>query len=194
MKSYSQFGEDKWIIEHAIFSNSRPRGAVVDVGAGDPIINSNSYLFELAGWHTICIEGDPRRIEKLQSVRKHVIQAVIDDGEGKAYFEIDKLGLSRIVNTPSSTTIIVQTVRLETVLQEHKIGAIDLLSIDVEGHELDVLGSFDMKLHEPKVIIVEYRTRGTINESPLIYALQLFNYKLAAKMHANLIFVRNDSK
>ena len=33
---------------------------------------------------------------------------------------------------------------------------IDLLSIDVEGHEIDILKNFDIKYYKPKVISVEF--------------------------------------
>lgn len=50
------------------------KGVFVDVGAYDPLWISNSWIFEQAGWDVYCIEANPDRISKLQSMRKNVIE------------------------------------------------------------------------------------------------------------------------
>ena len=48
--SYSDFKED--LILEGIFGSLT--GSYVDVGAGHPVIGSNSYLFYKKGWSGIC--------------------------------------------------------------------------------------------------------------------------------------------
>jgi FkbM family methyltransferase len=49
----------------------------------------------------------------------------------------------------------VKVVRSETVLHEHAVPGFDLLKVDVEGAEAAVLGSADLALWRPRVIVVE---------------------------------------
>ena len=54
-------------------------------------------------------------------------------------------------------TIKVNLRRLDTILREHAsdIDRIDILSVDVEGWELEVLKGLDFRRYKPRVIIVE---------------------------------------
>ena len=55
--TFSQFGEDKWLVDNVELP---AKGFYVDVGAGNPINLSNSYLFEKLGWNGLLIDADPR--------------------------------------------------------------------------------------------------------------------------------------
>jgi hypothetical protein len=45
--------------------------------------------------------------------------------------------------------------KLDTILKELKIKKIDILTIDVEGNEMEVLEGFNIKKYKPTVIVLE---------------------------------------
>lgn len=184
---YSQFGEDKWIYENITQKTS---GVFVDVGAGDPKKISNSYFFEKLGWDVFCIDGDSRQIEKLKKERKNVIHAVVYDTT-PVYFKEGTLDLSRVYEEQEANAIKVETKTLESILKENRIKKIDILGIDVEGAELNVLRSFDIKKHSPEVLIIEFNTLGALRDRQIRKYLKRWSeYKEVAKLGANLIFVK----
>jgi hypothetical protein len=89
-------------------------------------------------------------------------------------------------------TINMKTRTLSSVLKEHlSVGQkIDLLSIDVEGLDLEVLKSNDWQKYKPVFIMVEDKEFNIAQpEKSTIYSfLQKMNYQLVAKTLSTLIF------
>ena len=56
----------------------------------------------------------------------------------------------------------VPTRTLTSILDECQVGEIDLLSLDVEGYELQALRGTDLTRYRPKFICVEARERAEI--------------------------------
>ena len=54
MKSYSQAGQDKFVLER----HPEP-GTFLDIGCNDPLHSNNTYALELAGWRGLLIDNDP---------------------------------------------------------------------------------------------------------------------------------------
>jgi len=100
------------------------RGFFVDVGASEPMYNSNSYTMETQlGWHGLCIEGhlsalpvtsvaltqihsgNPKFTERLQRERKcKVVQAVVDsEDDGSVQFNMMTRGIGGIVANDTET-------------------------------------------------------------------------------------------
>ena len=148
---FSQFGQDHYL-QRYVFGNKRDR-VFADVGAYDGIAGSNSLFFEkFLGWRGICIEADPIQFAKLAMYRScDCAQACIADRDGTAKTLNVAKGLTmmgglvdhyepsdlKMVTERSAAKIVsVTTRRLDCVLAERKIGAIDDLSIDTEGSEL----------------------------------------------------------
>jgi hypothetical protein len=50
--------------------------------------------------------------------------------------------------------------RIDDVLTEAEIKTIDLLSLDTEGSELEIWGTFDYRKWNPRIVIVEFYTSG----------------------------------
>jgi FkbM family methyltransferase len=186
LRFYSQFGEDKWIVEHITLPKI---GVFVDVGAGHPTNLSNSYYFERQGWDVYCIDGDSRQVDLLKERRTNVIKAVVSDEPGETRFKKTTLDLSHITDSVLPGTEPVTAVTLQSILDEYNIGKINILNVDVEGHELAVLRSFDIEMHSPDVIIVEYNTLGRKHDVEI--KDYLVGYKEATRIGANLIMVKN---
>src|SRR5262245_19851459 len=155
-------------------------GVFVEVGAARPDFLSVSALFRSRGWKIIAIEPIPDFCELQRKAGHEVLQyacgetdqddvdfTVVDShhtdyADGKVSYEsFSSLGIKPSYATLKpqldKRTIKVKVRRLDTILKEHApdVGRIDVLSIDVEGWELEVLRGLDLVKYRPKVMIVE---------------------------------------
>lgn len=167
---YAQFGEDALLSD--IFPNAAGR-VIVDIGAHDGIIGSNSKLLEQLGWRCILVEPNPSLAALARANRtSEVFECALSHEEGKAVLTIvggapgadgmSGIGLAQSnrerIKAAGYTTreVAVRTTRLDTLLEEAGIdGRPDVVSIDVEGHEASVLTGFDIRRWAPRLLIVE---------------------------------------
>lgn len=164
-QSYSQSGEDLLLAD--IFGEST--GTMLDVGAHDGVHLSNSYLLESMGWKCILVEPNPDLYEKICKQRKaHAFQCAATAVDGEVAFHIspDADAFSTMELTEENARkfetmharverTVVHGRRLDSILEETKAGKIDVVSIDVEGHELSVFAGFTVTRWNPRVVIVE---------------------------------------
>jgi len=158
MKYYSQFGED--IILYPILKDVED-GFFVDIGAHNGETDSNTLLFEYEGWDGICVEPHSKYAERLKLNRNCTcIKAVVwsenlpsidfhqtvQGGESRVGGGGPRR-VSKITHPPAFT--------LNSILEKHNVTHIDLLSIDVEGHENHVLAGFTIENYSPRIAIVE---------------------------------------
>ncbi|PZS20045.1 MAG: hypothetical protein DLM57_02715 [Pseudonocardiales bacterium] len=166
----AQHGEDVLLAER--FS-AKHGGGFVEVGALDGDFLSNSYYFEKAlNWTGVLIEANPSQAElcRRNRPRSQVVNcAVVAPGappnvafqvaEGnEAYSTLSPnrlyAGLLRERNI-STTGVVVPAATLDTILENAQISSIDFVTIDVEGHEHDVVRGFDLRRWSPTVVLVE---------------------------------------
>jgi FkbM family methyltransferase len=113
----------------------------LEIGAGEPIIGSDTFLLEQKMlWTGIQVEPDLRSFNKLQTTRTSSIQinaAVVGDEDKSSYFlDPDKMSLSK----KKKNFLQVQTISLEYIKHKHGTN-FDALFIDVEGGELSIITS-----------------------------------------------------
>lgn len=140
-------------------------GYYVDVGANDPIKNSQTYELERLGWNGLLIEPLPDCCERLKAMRTgKVLQYVCSTRKShRSKLILNVAGsLSTLENklmSPqqmSSNTIEVEARTLDSLLSENDVKAgFDLLSIDVEGHEMSLFDGFSINQWRPKLIVLE---------------------------------------
>lgn len=175
-------------------------GMVVEVGAFDGIHLSNSFSLEQMGWDSICIEPNPKTFEWLEQQRPSAVninKAIVSTPDikevdfymeetgvlsGCAYDESDvkKRHENRGLEYQSPKTVKVKASTLDEILTENKVepGQISIVSIDVEGFEMEVLSGFDLNRFRPKLFIIEAN-----NEEERSRILSYFS------KHDNYIFV-----
>ena len=206
------------------------KGKFVDVGANDGQKGSMTYELEKNGWSGILIEPNPILVENLKKVRTSpVYPFAISSTEGDLPFYIvegpDNLhGLSRFDYTKEFEEHIIKcggTVK-KTIVPVRKISSImkeaqgletvDLLKIDVEGHEFEVLKSFDFEKFHPRLIVTEDNFKDAdksvrsflYSKNYEVIARDRINYWFAPKsevkyflydfLHAKIRFIRWDIK
>ena len=163
--SYAAEGTDR-IIE-SLLDHPR-RGFYVDVGANHPVNASNTFEFYRRGWRGLTIDGSAKMVAAQRAVRPldTAVQAVVSDGERDAVFtEFESSDVSSMVPANvkawhGRTRIVaehrVRTRTLASICQEHAVPArFEFLSVDVEGHDLEVLRSHDFDAYRPRLVVVE---------------------------------------
>jgi len=200
MKSYSEAGED--VIAYDLLKRSR--GTYVDVGANIPDRSSNTYLFYRRGWSGVCIEPIAGLYETLREQRprdKHLNLAVSDRDGTMVFYECrEEHDLSTLsaeiaeVHRASGYTMLPYEVPVRTLRSlsaEYGIESPDLLSVDVEGHEKEVLSKVPFDLWHPGVVIVEATVPRTMipSESSWEPILLRHGYRLHTMVRVNRIYV-----
>jgi FkbM family methyltransferase len=200
--SFSQTGEDlilSFYLQEGI-------GFYIDVGANDPVKYSNTFALYLRGWHGIAIEANESLSRRYKSVRKRdiCVNAALSDTEFDAIFHRCEAHEVSTIDTATyeerrlkwnfrpQDQIEVRTKTLTSVLLEVLPKAetqIDLLSIDVEGHELQVLRGLDFKLYRPRVIVVEMHDLRSVLVSDLSKLLEKEHYSLLGFVTMNAYFI-----
>ena len=147
------------------FFRDRPRGFFVEVGANDPKKDSQSYHLEEAGWTGILVEPLPDLAAELRRQRKAQVFEVACSSPDQAG-QIMRLHVAgafssfdpnlAVTGMRADRTIDVTVRTLDDVLSEGNAPApIDLMSVDVEGHELQVLSGFDFERWKPRLVLLE---------------------------------------
>lgn len=214
-KKYFSFSGVDIIIEN-IFRNQN-NGFYIDVGCQHPIKNNNTFLLHKKGWFGINIDLDKDNIDLFNSSRpndENINIAVSDDiKDVDLYFYHKKspintidLKTSKFQKAKVSNIKKIRTNTLSNIISSSKFKnvSIDLLSVDVEGHEIQVFEGFDFVKYSPNVIIVEYldlsisklevknlSIKNIIN-SEIYKLLSSKNYTLVNCIYSDLIFINNN--
>ena len=211
--SYS-YGSVDLLLEH-IFKN-QSHGFYIDVGCQHPVMNNNTYLLYKKGWNGINIDLDKKNIDLFNFYRKRDLNinfAISSrEGERDLFFYHDKSAINTVEKSVANYQRAqvkeikkVKTKTLNSIIENSKSNnlTIDFVSIDVEGHELDVIKGFDLKKYKPKVVIIEFldlslkkleiknlNIKNFLKSEIYQYMIDK-NYTLVNLIHSDLIFVNN---
>jgi len=211
IKYYSANGEDFLLWQ---FFNFKQDGFYIDVGAFDGIHFSNTYSFEIQGWKGACVEPNPVFFPYLVKNRpaSTCLQAacVSDMEKGQTTIFCEELGLLSSTNMTDDyekfvkerfqkrglvfdgfKQVTVPVITIDEAIARYLPDKthIDLVSIDVEGAEIDVLKGFDARRHCPEIIVVE-SNNPTCTEEIVKYLETTHHYLYAGKLIENLFFAR----
>ncbi|MBI3138994.1 MAG: FkbM family methyltransferase [Sphingobacteriales bacterium] len=216
--SYSQSGED--IIICDLFTRLEiDRPSYLDIGANEPVALSNTYRLYKRGSRGVCIEPNPRLYRKFKSKRKN--DTVLNAGvafdekmdsdyylfEGNAHgfstfsksdadFWVntgnDKVGrfkIERVIKTP--------LLSINEILKNYFPTYPNLISIDVEGLDLQILKMIDFSSCKTEVICAETliyeENNREIKNKELINFLKEAGYFIYADTYINTIFCRKEA-
>lgn len=175
------------------------RGFFVEVGANDPQARSQSHHLEQDGWTGILIEPQPDLAERLRAERTASVFAVAcsaPEHAGKSLTlhvagPLSALDRDRMAPGAVPERVIEVPVRtLDSVLAEAQAPVgFDFLSIDVEGHEREVLAGFDAAHWRPQLILLEDHVESLAKHR----MLQAMGYRLIRRYENNGWYVRDDA-
>jgi FkbM family methyltransferase len=147
------------------FFADAPSGYFVEVGANHPTQRSQTWHLEQAGWTGVLVEPQPDLAAFLVTARTAQVFPVACSSPEHAgqtlplHVDGPLSSLNRGRMAPGSRpdyVIMVPTRTLDSILEE--AGAptpLDFLSIDVEGHEIEVLSGFDFARWRPRLLMLE---------------------------------------
>ncbi|MCX7315090.1 MAG: FkbM family methyltransferase [Alphaproteobacteria bacterium] len=140
-------------------------GFFVEVGANHPTEGSQTWHLEQTGWTGVLVEPQPDLAAFLTTARKAKVFATACSSPQNAgqsltlHVDGARSALDRDRMAPGAEaayTILVPVRTLDSILEEAEAPIpIDLLSVDVEGHETEVLSGFDFRRWQPFLILVE---------------------------------------
>lgn len=166
----SQYGEDEF------FKSQFPadyKGRVLEIGAWNPIVFSNSRKLIDAGWEAVLVEPTPRAVEKLllaygnnpkvkiisgcvELMDRAITMRVTEDAVSSSDPNVVRIW-ERVGGYYATMTVAAFPIA-ELVMGVH----FDVISIDAEGHSVDILRNI-LILTQPdpaKVICVEFDNRA----------------------------------
>lgn len=196
---FSQIGQDKYYVENII--KHRKNGTFLDIGAYDGKTFSNTYYLEkVLEWKGICVEPNPEMYKKCRETRKNVVNKAIYEKSGEKidlvipsrpgnpeqlcglYGHIREKSLTSdfVKEYSQYTTVPVETISLNELLDSNKLYDIDYMSLDIEGYELNVLKSINYNWFKIKFITVEHG-----NDKPYQLEIQKFLESKNYVLHRN---------
>ena len=215
-KSYSLSNID--VVIDYIFKGIK-KGIYIDIGCNHPIKHNNTYLLHKRGWRGINVDSDKTSIKLFNRYREndHNIRNIVSDNTDlkKLYFYHDRSA----INTLSKELVDKRLIKPKKIIEEKsttlnkiienspfKDKKINLLTIDVEGHEYNILKNFNFSNYKIDLIVVEFlekkldiveifkQSLDAVIKSNIYNLLTKNDYKLVNWIHSDLIFVKNDFK
>ena len=171
MTYHSQCRQDEFCVR---FFNGISKGTFVEIGAHDGIRFSNTYALEKEfAWRGVCVEPNPTAFLKLKHNRRsHCINVAAGERSEEAVFikasgDMENMSaLATVFDKPrfdhlaktfvgGFETIRVNVLKTQDIFDRYCLTAIDYLSIDTDGSELDVLKGIDWAQTQIKLVTVE---------------------------------------
>ena len=201
-RSFSQVWEDRLIAQHL----TDFQGSYVDVGAGMPIWGSNTYLFYKKGWSGVTIDpiSSNIRMQKVFRSRDKQYKALISNIKNEIiFYHLSPWELSTTDNELAQERILKgavlksteknSTISLEMVYAQNPIKRPAILSIDVEGAEMEVLQSNNWDEYIPDLICIEELT-NPLQKSQIRNFLTSRDFDLVAYNGLSSIYIWNQTQ
>jgi FkbM family methyltransferase len=205
IKFLSQDGEDRLLWD---LLGDRPGGFFIECGAADGLIDSVTYALEAAGWRGLLVEPQKAWADRARANRPHStvaqtacsapggpasvqMRTVTGDDESAGLMaslasvddqrKLDARGFALGTTTVPCTTM--------DALLAPLTARVDVLVLDVEGHELEVLKGLSLERYRPSVLLIE-----SINQQDQAIRTHVEpeGYVFIAKVARNLLLVRAD--
>ena len=199
-KQYSKNGEDLYLKK--IFKNKK-YGNYVDIGAYHPYRLSNTYLLYKKGWDGINIDINKISIDLFNIARPKDINlniAISNKKEKKIFYYKKELYPMNTLNKDFGKLFFKSKKNIKKdFVMSHPFSYIakkikknvDLLNIDVEGHEYQVLRGINFKKNKFKIILIEishFNKESNKNAKKIRSLLLRNNYKYVKNLGETSIY------
>jgi FkbM family methyltransferase len=205
-RSYAQEGED--LLLDAI-QNGKRDGFYIDIGCHHPFRLSNTYLFYTRGWRGIVIDPNddlirlyrrhrPRDLALCRAIARERGEMTYYRFKESAFNTLDADNCQRVLSSGQSIMLAPRQVAacpFSDIQNEFLAPGqrVNLLSIDVEGCDLDVLKSADWSRFAPDLIVAEEHTKETAlwaDVSDIQQFLESKGYRCRARIRRSAVFFR----
>jgi FkbM family methyltransferase len=193
--SYAQHEEDK-LIELLL---QRGVNSFIDIGANDGVLFSNSFKFAKKGANGLCIEPSRNSFRKLRlnhlfHPKVKCIHTAVSNTNGHIFLNEDgyESTLSYVSKIKKNNAYSVKCQTFDKILENYpQFLEVDLLTVDVEGHEREVFDSLNNDKFKARVIILESDKTQT---EELLKSNSLKNYKPEYSNGVNTVLIHKDDQ
>ena len=198
--NFSQNNEEEILLN--LFKDKK-NGFYVDVGCHHPKRFSNTAALYKKGWSGINIDPDLTNLKLWNLFRKRDLRLdyFISNKEKEVQYHIfkdkalngnlkkDRIKILKNLGHKLQKTKKLKTITLDKILKTYRpeLNEIDLLDIDVEGYDLDVLKSINLKRYRVNVIIIEIGH----HETEIDTYLEKYDYKSHILVDRNKFYIKN---
>lgn len=209
-KYFAEFETDK-VIREKYFNDFTYKGIIVEVGGATPEYLSMSRHFNLNGWRCIIIEPNPKFVQMhkrlgneiyayacgtqrkdnvdFEVAHVHSHDNITNDDHSFSSLKIKTSYLEKYnIRSLPYTTIRVNVRTLDQILKEANVKRIDILSIDVEGHEIEVMKGFSIHKYNPIIVVLE----NVLHDHNYVDYMINIGYELHEKVEYNYIFKKSN--
>ena len=205
----SAHGQDRWIEDYVLPFLTERKGIFVEAGMFDGRTGSNMYLFEKKfQWNGLCFEPNSELFAKVirERTRCQNVNGILCSHAKKKvqYIEfqepfhqengildlMDDYKQKQVSRYPVKRRKDLQCYNLHNASMTYlKTNHVDVLSLDVEGSELNVLKSINFEMLKIDVLFVE----ASHEKHVISFLTQVAPYVHVAKVGDDNIFFRRDS-
>ena len=205
--SFSQSGEDR-IVKFVFDVLGIHQYRYLDIGAHHPRRINNTYLFYKLGGSGVLVEPNSRWVPLASKLRPRDLclnvglagQAL----SGVPFYIMKSDTLCTFSKSEAERMVAecgeeisevkqLDVLAPQTVLSSHFSEGLNLVSLDVEGLELEILETFDLQRYRPEVFCIEtisYAIDGNgVKSSALAEFMTASGYMIFADTYINTIFV-----
>jgi len=202
---FSQNEEEKYILEY--FGDYV--GTFLDIGCNDCITFSNTRALSLKGWKGVFIDPSPKAMQRCKFLYNghkgyYFYEVAISSHNGKDILQesgplcsaadvglvstFHQSEMERFKRTVKYEPIEVKTFRWKTFhnrLKSTKITHFDFISLDAEGHDLEILSQLDLR--NVRCICLEWNSKP---EMKVEFEKYLYGFTLLYTSGENLLYGR----
>jgi FkbM family methyltransferase len=200
-ESFSQSAEDA-ILKTLINTEV---GRYIDIGSGHPVRGSNTYALYRQGWSGLLVDPLRSNIKLTKRVRPRdtCVESLCSSTDKPAidFFEYEPYEYSTA--SPERVAELARrghrvhdsyelsTYSLETLVRENDLLDARLLSVDVEGLELEVLEGNSWDVFRPELVIVEEWESPPANDTAIRKFMADLGYRFVSFNRASSFFLAN---
>jgi FkbM family methyltransferase len=175
----AEWNVDSKVLRRFFLKNKALKSTFIEVGAARPDYLSISKLFRNSGWNVISVEPNPEFCRLQREAGNDVLEFACGDRDDEdvpftvvdsrttesgevTYESFSSLGMKQTFKAIAPANLQIRQIkvrmrRLSTLIDAYAADSTELsiLSVDVEGWELEVLDGLDFSRHRPKCIILE---------------------------------------
>ena len=214
-KNYTVTGVD--LLLDKFFKNINvKKGIYIDIGCNHPFSNNNTFLLYKNGWSGINIDLDFHFVDLFNYFRPNDFNKQIacsdTEGEREIYFYHNKSALNTLSKevygfrkAKIEQVKKINTTTLNNVIEssKYKDNKVNFLSIDVEGHEINVLKGFDIEKYSPDIVVIEYvdlsmkkeefynNNIDKVLDSEISTYMRSHNYSFVNWLNQDLVYINN---
>jgi len=205
MQKFSQNDEESTIID---YFRAKPTKAAtfLDLGANDGVTLSNTRKLVQHGWHGVLVDASPKAFERLRLNCKgweglscyHIALAAYDgkitlqesgellsDKDVALVSSVNQSEVDRFKPAVRYESVVVPCFTWATFLEASPIKKFAMISMDIEGSELDVLPHMDLSYTQ--LLVIEWNGREDLRRE---YDKYLHGFKIIYTSGENLIYAR----